>query len=542
MNDLRPLITKFALDSKPQQVRASKPKVRSGCVTCKLRRVKCDEGRPACAACLKYQGHCGGYKDNKTKPSKSPPKHRLLYPKPKPEKTKVIDVLLEPNYSTLVFSSQLEKDHFDYWLSFTNTAILFRSDLLTQIIPQLSWNDPAIKHAALAVGAAALGATTREQRLLGRGRFDSDALFHYTKSMNILYSTPMSLERTLTACLLFIIFECFRGNKAAGLNHINHGSRILDQCPPSQGAESSPLLEEVMTSFQYLSLQSWTHGGSHPKETKSRVPWCCRGRKTRYAVDEMPTKFETLEAARRWWNVVRHHVEHHAPLYTGFIVEGSTAPLPEKPPPEYTSPSSQARVRSFVRFTDAWHLAFQPLAVKAETGKETDFKSYYKAISLRIHYLYLWSVIRCAGWTDVEDTKRITPAFMDIISMSRQLLEVHDAENRKGAEATEIFTIEDGPTWPLCTVFLMCTMPGVRHAIVQLFKDFPRRDGLWDTSAFLVIMEWVNTMASTGRITNDQRHVVDCNVVFGESSVTVEKQLWDPVLMDWESRSVCFSY
>ncbi|KAL2881722.1 hypothetical protein SGCOL_002872 [Colletotrichum sp. CLE4] len=256
----------------------------------------------------------------------------------------------------------------------------------------------------------------------------------------------------------------------------------------------------------------------------------------------MPTTFETLEAARRWWNVVRHHVEHHAPLYTGFVVEGSTAPLPEKPPHEYSSLSSQARVRSFVRFTDAWHLAFQPLAVEAEDDKIWNPKGYYKALSLRIHYLYLWSVIRCAGWTNLEETKRITPAFMDIISMSRQILEAHDADQRNNEEAAEVFTIEDGPTWPLGTVFLMCTLPEVRHAIVQLFKDFPRRDGLWDTSAFLVIMEWVNTMADKGRITNDQRHVADCKVVFGESSVTLEKQLWDPVELNWESRSVCFSY
>ncbi|OHF03787.1 C6 zinc finger protein [Colletotrichum orchidophilum] len=542
MTDLRPMITKFALDSKPQQVRASKPKVRSGCVTCKLRRVKCDEGKPACAACLKYQGHCGGYKASKTQPSKlPPPKNRLLFPKQ--PKNQVLDVvLIEPNYSSLVFSSQREKDHFDYGLSFTNAALMFRSDLLTQIIPQLSWNDPAIKHAALAIGAAALGATTREQRLLGRGKFDTDALFHYTKSMNILYSTPMSPERTLLACLLFITFESFRGNKAAGLNHISHGSRILDQCRQAQIAEPSPLLEEVMIGFQHLSLQSWTHGGAHPKETKNRVPWCCRGRKTRYAVEEMPATFETLEAARRWWNVVRHHVEHHAPLYTGFVVEGSTAPVPEKPPHEYSSPSAQARVRSFVGLTDAWHLAFQPLAVKAEVHKKTNPASYYKALSLRVHYLYLWSVVRCAGWTDVEETKRITPAFMDIISMSRQLLEAHDAGQRDGSEPAEVFTIEDGPTWPLCTVFLMCTMPGVRQAIVQLLKDFPRRDGLWDTSTFLVIMEWVNTMASVGRITNDQQHFIDCNVVFGESSVTLEKQLWDPVALKWDSRSVCFSY
>jgi len=34
--------------------RAAKPKVRTGCITCKVRRVKCDEMRPECLRCVKF--------------------------------------------------------------------------------------------------------------------------------------------------------------------------------------------------------------------------------------------------------------------------------------------------------------------------------------------------------------------------------------------------------------------------------------------------------------------------------------------------------
>lgn len=41
--------------------RATHNKVRSGCVTCKKRHIKCDEIKPACTKCKKSGLRCGGY-------------------------------------------------------------------------------------------------------------------------------------------------------------------------------------------------------------------------------------------------------------------------------------------------------------------------------------------------------------------------------------------------------------------------------------------------------------------------------------------------
>lgn len=41
--------------------RAGKPKSRLGCLTCKARRVKCDERKPVCVRCEKAQMVCNGY-------------------------------------------------------------------------------------------------------------------------------------------------------------------------------------------------------------------------------------------------------------------------------------------------------------------------------------------------------------------------------------------------------------------------------------------------------------------------------------------------
>lgn len=56
--------------------RASRPKVKTGCTNCKLRRVKCDETRPFCFRCQKSGRTCDGYSDQyvRADPAVSSPK------------------------------------------------------------------------------------------------------------------------------------------------------------------------------------------------------------------------------------------------------------------------------------------------------------------------------------------------------------------------------------------------------------------------------------------------------------------------------------
>ncbi|KAH4069175.1 hypothetical protein HBH98_012240 [Parastagonospora nodorum] len=52
--------------------RAWKPKNRSGCKTCKIRKVKCDEEKPFCKRCTSTGRTCDGYDVTFRPPSNSP--------------------------------------------------------------------------------------------------------------------------------------------------------------------------------------------------------------------------------------------------------------------------------------------------------------------------------------------------------------------------------------------------------------------------------------------------------------------------------------
>ncbi|TDZ54912.1 Aspercryptin biosynthesis cluster-specific transcription regulator atnN [Colletotrichum trifolii] len=527
-------MTTFALEQRPRFTRAGKPKSRNGCHTCRRRHTKCDEGKPACQTCLKYQGFCTGY-DTKKRPEAV--QHRPVVPKLAGTE---YSVLVEPSYASLIFPSQLEKDHLDYWRSFTQTTHLFNSEILSQILPQISWADPVIKNAALAIGAAALE-TTRERRIAGKGRDHTTALTYYGKALKLLYSSPTSHERALLACFLFVTFESLQGNMAAGLNHINHGVTILEQAHVHNSISSS-LLGGIVGSFRHIAQYSWALNGVHPQETETQVPWCCRGRRKRYAIDEIPLVFATLEEACYWGDIARHHVEHHGPLYTKFQVRGSswTAQIPRLPPSDYGSPSSARRIRSYMPYFDRWNRAFIPLAIKAEEQRQSHTESYYKAVSLRIHYLFIWVGVRTAGWTDVEEAGKVEAAFADIVGLSRQLLEAQAARSRPSAE-TEVFTMEDSPTWPLASSYRLSASLESRRKIMQLFREFPRRDVLFDTRAFLAMMEWLDEMASAGALPEDDSPVSDA-IVFDQDKVSLRRRVWDAERSRWTNSDIAFSF
>jgi hypothetical protein len=60
----------------PKRTRASRPKVRTGCATCKQRHVKCDERKPTCERCERAGTKCDGYGTPPRPPAERAPKPR----------------------------------------------------------------------------------------------------------------------------------------------------------------------------------------------------------------------------------------------------------------------------------------------------------------------------------------------------------------------------------------------------------------------------------------------------------------------------------
>ncbi|KAH7032643.1 uncharacterized protein B0I36DRAFT_99359 [Microdochium trichocladiopsis] len=240
--------------------RACRPKVRTGCVTCKSRHVKCDEGKPTCEQCARLSLKCGGYPPPKVKKAISRAE-RLLLPRPKeaslaPARTRsplavAIRPAVEPAPAPMPSSANIFDSDNDTWY-----FALFRD----QVIPELSpyhgtrfWHQilhrdstihQCIRHCILSIGAYARAILELRQEKPWEKHASHPwrspspycphfraSLEHNTKALHSLRSHlrlhGADNRLTMAATLLFIVFQNMQGNFHRSGDLIRTGIKIM---------------------------------------------------------------------------------------------------------------------------------------------------------------------------------------------------------------------------------------------------------------------------------------------------------------------------
>ncbi|ERF77004.1 hypothetical protein EPUS_06872 [Endocarpon pusillum Z07020] len=197
--------------------RVSKSKVRTGCVTCKIRRIKCDEGKPECVRCTSTGRKCDGY---------LPPKTWLFELNSESESSSSSS--MPSSSSTGAPDSSEERQALQFYEDRTapTLANYYSPQFWKVTVPSTGLLHPPIKH--IVVATAELHASIEEvtdQTGLSRLRF----MQHYSKAVSLLTkgSTTLPTEVVLICCLLFSTCENFQGDPMAGLLHIEGGAKIL---------------------------------------------------------------------------------------------------------------------------------------------------------------------------------------------------------------------------------------------------------------------------------------------------------------------------
>ncbi|KAJ5125909.1 hypothetical protein N7526_008086 [Penicillium atrosanguineum] len=214
------------------QKRASKPKVRTGCFTCKTRRVKCDEAKPACA--------------------------RYIFPPPVPSYLFGLTLFEMYEYwakmrwlspiQTLTGAQSVGPG--TRWRGYSRGGFFQGSVLKVSLV------EPAIRQAMAAIGIV------HEQAVLGRPhnpkeqgksneqvrrkRFDplNVPIQLYNRSIRAIIdkviSEPNSLPLIAMINILFTCFEYFQGNTETAAAHIRSGISLLQDFRETQGASVTP--------------------------------------------------------------------------------------------------------------------------------------------------------------------------------------------------------------------------------------------------------------------------------------------------------------
>ncbi|KAL9622735.1 MAG: hypothetical protein Q9160_002853 [Pyrenula sp. 1 TL-2023] len=192
--------------------KAWRPKAKTGCLTCRRRRVKCDESRPTCNRCTKGRYVCDGYE------------------REEPTACKVVLELIANSAdrrSVQYFWERTRHEYAPYYVRafFQSTA------------PQGSQSHPAILHALVAVAAQHEYMESPESQWRIGERPDTFAMRHYQKAIKALVQPSnqmhISVEVMLASCLLLFFYDMMRYDHKASIVHLMGGMKMLEERKPA---------------------------------------------------------------------------------------------------------------------------------------------------------------------------------------------------------------------------------------------------------------------------------------------------------------------
>ncbi|KAH7357240.1 hypothetical protein BKA65DRAFT_475025 [Rhexocercosporidium sp. MPI-PUGE-AT-0058] len=306
--------------------RSSGKHSRTGCGTCKIRRVKCDEGKPICNRCLKFGIACDGYNRQSRTPSP-----RAGSQKPAVALRTRTSSLPSISYATItsIFGSDEEMLYFSTFRDQTSFQVtpFFDSDSFRVFILQ-ACSVPSIRLAVIAIGALAKSCITfQEQRSSKPGQYKVDCRTHhraaikeYSKALGLMREASsqgrQGLRTTLITTLLIACFEGAHGNYTLADAQIESGLALIESWQRSHTSTiyrsssfSSPapdVIDDILIRiFGGLEIQSGAFGVKNTVEQHRLMMY--DGEET---LQGMPVCFESLEPARAYLEIMIRRLLH----------------------------------------------------------------------------------------------------------------------------------------------------------------------------------------------------------------------------------------
>ncbi|EXF73392.1 hypothetical protein CFIO01_13626 [Colletotrichum fioriniae PJ7] len=212
--------------------RKGSQKVKTGCVTCN------------CSRCTTTGRICDGYGSRLARP-----------PQPTPEG---VASLSQPH---IVFPGTTAKEGraLQYFCEVVGPSMSGTLDpyFWTHLVMQLGANEPAVKHALVAISGLFEQADglqqdiTTDQRLVHQRQ----ALHHYNAAIRELKTKDLKERQVvvLVVCLLFICIEALRSDVQSAVRHGRHGIEILKAALPNSGW----IKDHLLPIFRRLSVSAF---------------------------------------------------------------------------------------------------------------------------------------------------------------------------------------------------------------------------------------------------------------------------------------------
>ncbi|KAI1389239.1 uncharacterized protein F4822DRAFT_437552 [Hypoxylon trugodes] len=505
--------------------RTSTHKVRSGCITCKKRHIKCDEAQPHCNNCLKSRGTCEGYAPIRKKRASSPVQFRWDSKRLARSTSPPMQLKLDPD--SLDFQDAKGMLYFQEFVGLAQGRWVnaVGCNTLWELLPQLAFSDGTIRSAAIAVGALSLwhrqsthdSLRTISVPTIPKAERDAHyfyAVAYYCRSLK-LQNQHASARDAMFLSVLWLVFETLRGGKRAALSHVNHGLAILlelltgedvDHRVAELAPSPAPLLEAVANIFVPLAMQaravlqgrigngpplpSLTKGLRSKKKTmESFIILMSHLTRPKATMENIPAVFNNLDEFEEYWVTAQRAQIVMASIMTDVMRDSGVFAsnghdIIKK---FYSALLGDGRIleisQNSGKVMQKLDAAFLPLFNKILMS-DVESPEYLKAIHLRLEYLGVYIFNDPPQFLDIETLHSRTPLFREYLSLAEVALRIAKREIKNPAHQ---FSLQCGLAFNLLITSFFCRDPLTRDQAVWMLREYPAQDGLWNTRSLYLL-------------------------------------------------------
>ncbi|KAH8795671.1 hypothetical protein BGZ57DRAFT_747773 [Hyaloscypha finlandica] len=468
--------------------RKSVKRAKTGCITCKIRRVKCDEGKPTCHRCQKFGVKCDGYARLRKDPPIVKSTRKVLLPKSS------IKILLP----TFGFENEVERKYFAQFQEKTALEIApyFDSETWRRLVLQ-TCQVPAIRHAIIAIGA--LDKTYMTSRTENDSNLDLSedadspnvhrriALNHYTKAIRSMRESvehgKQDLRTTLITCLVIACFEAFHGNHPLANAQILTGMSLIyewkatfsNEVPMGFKSPKPDIVEDdLVQTFGRLEFQTCEYVGMYNRPTATLERQAALRAAGTNVLRNMPREFESLQSARIYLELITRRLGDLWHICMGLFYPPDQKPV-EGEANDANFNEVFMRKETAIAELRLWYSSFEPMMKRGHISETVG------SLMLKMHFKAAVMTLETTLHTKFQDT----PEMWDIVDLSRKILA------RVESGSTPKFALDVGIVIPLYLVGVKCSATSLRREVIELMHASPRREGLWDSVVAGSVVRWI---------------------------------------------------
>jgi hypothetical protein len=422
----------------------------------RTRRVKCDEGRPACQRCINWAGpeKCDGYDfcDPPKAPTKIKGSPRILLPDFKP---------LCRTPTIRKFDNDEERNFFQKFCieSAVQLTGSRKSELWNRVVLQASEMEPYVRYAVVAIGALDFhklshGGTDLENIrreltfreygvLTAAGLINSSPgskrmIFEERRARKVAYEVygkaiatlreaileqRSDIMTKLVACLLFVLFEVYHGNNESAAMQTYAGIRMMEEYTQQRSEWTSslgtirptPIDQEIVEEFALLKIQ--VMGWTDRKKPEVRL--------SNYAnqpVEEISHEFRSLKHAAFILSTIMLQTAHFK------FAQGTPPYLAPEEAISSLAPNKQSAHHKVLNQFHQWKAAFAPFLRRAETEQGKHLRKEAYALQMQYLFSYLWAT--SGAPLPKMYYQRHTKELMEVVLLARKLRDEEEYSKR----------------------------------------------------------------------------------------------------------------